>query len=233
MDTVLKWVFPEFFLTQLGISRRKLALIVGSTLTFMAVIGVVVFVLLAKEEQTARDSANRFAAALVHSKATAAPDGAAAYVGGVRAYFGDVTSARVIGAHNKGVNTGDNADTRSFFVVQMLLETKRGPAVVELEYDNNALLSETVSRVYELKPSKAPGLADADRGRLEKAFAARGGEPADAGRLSASVPAAVPSVRIPVPKPAKPHITKPTPSPQLRCVQRAHGDVKKMQRCAA
>lgn len=63
------------------------------------VIGVVVFVLLAKEEQTARASANRFAAALVHDKPAAAPNGATAYVRGVRDYFGDVTSARVVGAH--------------------------------------------------------------------------------------------------------------------------------------
>jgi hypothetical protein len=232
MDSVLKWVLPEFFLTSLGISRRRLALIVGSTLAFAAIIGVVCVVLLGKEEQTARGSANRFASALVHNRPTAAPDGSAPYVSGVREYFGGVTGARVIGAHNKSVNTGDSADTRSFFVVQMLLATKRGPAAIELEYDNHALLSETVSRVYELDPAKAPGLTRAERGRLEKAFAARGGEPADAGRLSAAATAPSPIAPIAVPKTARPHITKPIASPQLRCVQRAHGDVTKMQKCA-
>jgi hypothetical protein len=153
-------------------------------------------------------------------------------VSGVRDYFGDVTGARVIGAHNKGVNTGDTADTRSFFVVQMLLATRRGPAVIELEYDNHALLSETVSRVYELDPGKAPGLTGAEQARLQKAFAARGGHPADAGRLSESAaPRRVGHVV--VPKPAKPQIKKPVASPQLRCVQHAHGDVVKMQKCAA
>jgi hypothetical protein len=231
MDTVLKWVFPEFFLTSLGISRRRLALIVGSTLAFMAVIGAVVFVLLGKEEQTARDSANRFAAALVDNKPAAAPDGAASYVAGVRDYFGEVRSARVIGAHNKSINTGDTADTRSFFVVELLLDTKRGPAAIELEYDNHALLSETVSRVYELDPAKAPGLTPAEARGLAKAFAARGGEPADAGRLSEG-PAPTPAIHVAVRKPAKLPITKPVASAQLRCVQRAHGDVQKMQKCA-
>jgi hypothetical protein len=158
MDSVLKWVFPEFFVTSLGISRRRLGLIVGATLTFMAAVAVVCLVLLAKQEKTARDSATRFAAALVHDKPSAAPPGAADYVSGMRRYFGPVTSARVIGAHNKGVNTGDNADTRSFFVVEMLLQSKRGPAVIELEYDNHAIGSDEVSRIYELEPAKAPGV---------------------------------------------------------------------------
>jgi hypothetical protein len=51
MDSVLKWVFPEFFLTSLGISRRRLALIVGSTLTFAAIVGIVCVVLLGKESR--------------------------------------------------------------------------------------------------------------------------------------------------------------------------------------
>jgi hypothetical protein len=70
-----------------------------------------------------------------------------------------VTSARVIGAHNKGVNPGDEADTRSFFVVELLLHAKNGPAVVEVAYDNHALNSERVSDVYELEPKEAPGLS--------------------------------------------------------------------------
>lgn len=235
MDSVLKWVFPEFFLTSLGISRRRLALIVGATVSFMAVVGVVCLVLLAKEERTARDSASRFVTALVHDDASLAPPGAADYVSGVRRHFGDVTGARVIGAHNKGVNTGDSADTRSFFVVEVLLSTKRGPAAIELEYDNHAIASDKVSRIYELEPAKAPGLSKPERTQLDKAFARRGGEPADAGDLVGQATPAISRTPIAVPKPAKPHITKPESTPagaQLRCIQRAHGDVTKMQKCA-
>ena len=235
MDTVLAWILPEFFVSSLGISRRRLALILGATLTFMAVVAVVCLMLLSKEEQTARDSATRFAAALVHDNPAAAPAGAADYVGGVRHYYGEVTSAKVIGAHNKGVNTGDNADTRSFFVVQMLLHSRRGPAVIELEYDNHAVMSEKVSRIYELEPDHAPGLSKAEHRRLDAALAARGGEPANSDDLSIRATPSVPRVRIaPTPKPAKPHVTQLNSTPQgaqLRCVQKAHGDVQKMQEC--
>lgn len=217
--------------SMLGISRRRLTLILGATVTFSLLVAVVCVVLLGKEEKTARDSATRFAAALVHDSPSLAPPGSADYVDGVRHYFGDVSSARVIGAHNKGVNTGDSADTRSFFVIQMLLETKRGPAAIELEYDNHALLSDKVSRIYELEPSKAPGLTKPERRQLDAAFTNRGSEAADAGTLAAAaVPTAAPT-SIAVPKPAKPHIEKPS-SAHLRCVLRAHGDVLKMQKCA-
>lgn len=217
--------------TMLGISRRRLTLILTATVTFSLIVTVVCFVLLGKEEKTARDSATRFAAALVDDKPAAAPPGAGDYVSGVREYFGPVTSARVIGAHNKGINTGDSADTRSFFVVQVLLQSKRGPAVIELEYDNHALLSDKVSRVYELEPAKAPGITKPERRRLEAAFARRGGDPAEAGRLSTFEPTPAPNLPA-IAKPAKPHTKKPVASAQLRCVQRAHGDVLKMEKCA-
>jgi hypothetical protein len=236
MDRLLAWILPEILISSFGLGRRKVALILGSTVTFTAVIAVVCFVLLGKEEATARDSAALFGSALVHDDPAAAPPGGAAFVSGVRHYFGPVRSARVIGAHNKGVNTGDNADTRSFFVVQMLLATKRGPAVIELEYDNHALLSQKVSRVYELEPGRAPGLSEAQRTQLESAFDERGAAPADAWDLSRGAAATATPVQIAppaLPKPAKPHIAKPKMPARLRCVQRAQGDVQKLQKCAA
>jgi hypothetical protein len=237
MDTVLAWLLPEFFVSSLGISRRRLARILAATLSSMAVVGVVCLVLLGKQEHTARHSATRFAAALVHDDPAAAPPGAAEYVHGVRRYFGPVTSARVIGAHNKGVDTGDNADTRSFFVVEMLLGSQRGPAVIELEYDNHALLSERVSRIYELTPDHAPALSKAERRQLDAAFADRGGEPADAGELSPVAAPTAPALHIPrpaMPRRQKLHVVSPASTPQgaqLRCVQSAHGDVVKLQKC--
>ena len=239
MDTVLSFVIPEFFVSSLGISRRRLALILGGTFAFMAVVGAVVFILVGKEEQTARQSATRFAVALVHDDPSAAPRGAGEYVNGVRGYFGPVSSATIIGARNKSINTGNTADTRSFFVVQMLLESRRGPAVIELEYDNHALLSDEVSRIYELTPGDAPSLTKAVRAKLDRAFAARGGEPAGAGALFAA--AAPETPKLPVAAPSSPprikHRVIPSASTpqaaQLRCVQRAHGDVVKMQKCVA
>ena len=237
MDTVLSWLLPEFFFSSLGISRRRLGLILGATVSFMAVVAVVCLVLLGKKEQTARQSATRFAAALVHDDPAAAPPGAAEYVHSVRRYFGPVTSARVIGARNKGVNTGDNADTRAFFVVKMLLQSHRGPAILELEYDNHAFLSERVSRIYELTPDHAPNVSKAERRQLDAAFAARGGEPADAGELEPEAPPTLPVIHIRPPAAArrpKLHIVSPTSTAQaarLRCVQNAHGNVLKLQKC--
>jgi hypothetical protein len=233
MDNLLTWLLPEFFFTSFGMSRRRVALLASAIVTFCVVVGVTCFVLLAKEQRTARHSAERFATALVHDSPAAAPPGAGAYVQGVRHYFGGVTNARIIGAHNKGVNTGDNADTRAFWVVEMLLQTKRGPAAIELEYDNNAFLSERVSRIYELKPDKAPGLSATERTHLDQAFKARGGTPADAGKLSSLVMPTTRPMQIgppDLPSAKKPQIHVPT---RLRCVQRAHGDITKLQKCAS
>jgi hypothetical protein len=233
MDTVLTWILPEFFMSSFGLSRRRAALLLGAIVAFCAVVAVACVVLLGKEQKTARHSAERFAAALVSDKPAAAPPGARDYVAGVRRYYRGVTSARIIGDHNKGVNTGNNADTRAFWVVEMLLQTERGPAAIELEYDNHAWLSERVSRIYELKPDKAPGLSGTERNRLDRAFQARGGQPADAGKLSGSVVPARRPMQLGPPDVATPktvHIHMPA---RLRCVQRAHGDVAKLQKCAS
>jgi hypothetical protein len=138
-------------------------------------------------------------------------------VSGVRHHFGPVTSARIIGSHNRGVNTGDTADTRTYFVVEMLLGTRRGPVALELDFDNHAIGSDRISAVHELEPSKAAGLSDAQRSQLAHAYAARGGKPADDALLNTG-----------------PVVTSTSPSAekQLHCVQAAHGDVTKMQKCA-
>jgi hypothetical protein len=168
----------------LGLSRRLTFAIVGGIAALTVVVAVGLFWILGKSEKTARDSSTRFAAALVHDAPGAAPPGGRDYVAGVREYFGPVASARVIGAHNAHVNTGDTADTRSFFVTELLLRTERGPAVIEVEFDNHALFSDEVSGVKELEPDDAPALPAQTRKRLAVAYAARGGKPA--GRLARS-----------------------------------------------
>ena len=120
-------------------NRRMLILIVGGTAAFMVAVAVAVFWLLGKSEESTRHASAQFAAALEKNDPSAAPAGGADYVEGVRAYFGPVTSAEVVDAHNKSINTGDSADTRSYFVADLLLRTKRGAAVIELEFDNHSL----------------------------------------------------------------------------------------------
>lgn len=205
----------------------------------LAVVAVAAYWQLGMKEKSARDAATRFAAALVHNDPGAAPPGAGDYVTGVRAYFGPVTSTRVIGAHNKTVRdrfpgVDDRGRRRTFPVVQILMRTERGPAVIEIEFGNGALLkSEKVNGVYELEPYEAPGLAG--NRRLVAAFEARGGKPADQIALSGTGAA---------PRPVKPAAAGESPAPtrrsarpsgaeeQLRCIQRAGGDVAKLRECA-
>jgi hypothetical protein len=218
-----------------GMSPRLKVVIFGGTAAFMAVVAVALLWSLGKSEKTARQAATQFAAALVHDDPGAAPPGAGDYVTGVRAHFGPVASARVIGAHNKAV--GEEPYTRTFFVSELLLRTKHGPAVVELEFDNHALPgSEEVSGVYELDPDDAPNLATQARKRLEAAYAARGGKPADqitlsgtSAPLQATTPARAGESPVQA-SGATPRLAR--AEKQLRCVQRAGGDLAKLQQCA-
>jgi hypothetical protein len=186
------------------------------------------------QERTARDSATRFAAALVSDHPGKAPPGGGDYVDGVRAYFGPVRGARVIGTDRKSARS--NSGTRNFPVVQMLLRTERGAAVIELEFDDGAFLkSEEISAVYELEPDGAPGLGADERDRLAAAYAARGGEPADQYALAGAGAPAQPSPPLPVTgSPAPPSGGSAglgRAEKQLRCIQRAGSDAAKLQQC--
>jgi len=96
-------------------------------------VAIAVFWLLGNAEKSTRHASTQFAAALENGDPSAAPAGGPDYVDGVRAYFGPVSSAKVIDAHNKSINTGDSADTRSYYVADMLLRSERGAAVIELD----------------------------------------------------------------------------------------------------
>jgi hypothetical protein len=241
MSALTNALVPELaFEAASGVSRRRLAWILGATVVFMIAVAIAVFMLLGHEETTARHATGRFAAALVHDDQASAPAGGAAYVSGVRAYFGPVTSTAVIDAHNHSVNTGDTSDTRSYFVTELLLQTRRGPAVVELSFDNHSLSSEEVTSVRELAPNDARGLSTAQRAQLVSAFRERGGHAAADATLSAAAPTVIhTSTHTPVHATPVHVATVHADSPrlsvadrQLRCVQHAHGDVAKLQRCA-
>jgi hypothetical protein len=219
---------------------RLIVAVIAGTFVFTVAVAVAVFWLLGETEKSTRHAATQFAAALGRNDPSAAPPGGSEYVGGVRAYFGPVTSAKVIETHNKSINTGNSADTRSYFVAEILLRSERGAAVIELEFDNHSFTnsSEKVSAVYEMEPDDVPGdaLRADDRQELARAFAARGGKPADAMTLSHAI-AELPKTGAPV------EISAPVVAPasqarqsdamkRLRCVQNANGDVKKLGKCS-
>lgn len=199
----------------------------------LAVATAVVLWLNGKSENTARDAATRFATALVHNDPGAAPSGAGDYVTGVRAYFGAVKSARVIGAHNRYINGTNRHTRRSFLVSDLLLRTESGPAVIELEF-RLAPFSDRVGGVRELRPGEAPGLEAQDRNELVSAFAARGGKPADRNTLGESgARAQQPAPPTGGDSPTVGGIALPRRAGAiLRCVRRAGGDAAKLQLCS-
>jgi len=201
-------------------NRLRNGIIIGVTVIVAVAMVALFWILRASHERTIHAS-SKFATALVNNDPTAAPKGGADYVKGVRAYFGGVSSAHVIDSHNHGVNTGDSADTRAYYVGDILLATKRGPAVIELEFDNQSLAnaSEKISSIHELAPDKVRKhkLNANDRRALEAAYAQRGGEPGNLLPTTRPVGAA--------------RFAKPAVDEHLRCIQRAHGDVNKMLRC--
>ena len=131
-----------------------------------------------------------------------------------------------------------NTDTsRTYPVADLLLQSAHGPAVIEVAFDNGGIGSEKVTGIYELRPDDVPKLPARDREQLASAFVERGGIPADKDALRQGTaqirqPAAP---RLVVTAPAR---AKPTPElraarNELRCVQRARGDVTKLLECAA
>ena len=210
-------------------------IVVVAALSAAAIVGAV-FWAIGKNEQAAGRAATRFAAALVENDPGAAPKGSPEYIKGLRAYFGAVASARVIGTHNERADANTNT-SRTYPVADLLLRSAHGPAVIELAFDNGGIGSEKVTGIYELRPDDVPKLPARDREQLASAFAERGGIPADKDALKQGTaqirqPAAL---RLVVTAPAR---AKPTPElraarNELRCVQRARGDVTKLLKCAA
>lgn len=220
------------------ISGRQICLL---AIASAAVIVGVIFWAIGKNEQAAGHAATRFAAALVDNDPDAAPKGSPEYIRGMRAYFGPVTGARVLGTHNERADA-NTSTSRTYPVADLLLRGARGPAVIELAFDNGGIGSEKVTGIYELHPDDAPKLPARDRERLASAFAERGNIPADGDTLkrataqtperAAPRPAAAPRPVVEPPTRAKPNPELRAAQSELRCVQRARGDVTKLQECA-
>jgi hypothetical protein len=209
-------------------------IVVLAVVSAAAIVGTV-FWGIGKNEQAAGHAATRFAAALVENDPDAAPKGSGEYIRGTRAYFGSVTRARVIGTHNERADA-DTSTSRTYPVADLLLRGARGPAVIELAFDNGGIGSEKVTGIRELDPEEAPKLPASERDRLASAFAERGRIPADGETLKQGT-AQTRQAPTPRPAPASPVRVNPNPElraarKELRCVQRARGDVTKLLECA-
>jgi hypothetical protein len=143
--------------------RPRFLVISFLSVLFTAAICVLVFWVLAKGEDTARDASTQFATALVQNDPSLAPEGGADHLEELHRRFGDISGARVVKTRNHRVGKGD--DARTYYVSELRLETARGPAVIELQFDSGLLFSETVSGVRQLAPKE---VAEAPAARAER-----------------------------------------------------------------
>lgn len=116
------------------------------------IVAALVFSTIGRSEEAGRRGAEAFAAALVGDGP--APDGAAGYVDGVRRRFGAVRSARVVEIRTARMGSGKRA--RTLVVAGVRLQTAKGTAVIELEFDDQPLVggSEKITGVRQpLEPA--------------------------------------------------------------------------------
>jgi hypothetical protein len=212
--------------------RRRLAIILGATLLFMAGLGAFLFWYLGGQEKAATTQAKKFITALEKHDPSAAPPKGGDYVRGIWRTYRRVDSADLVDTHQKHHRDRNSDSGYSWWVADMLLHTGRGLAVVELAFEPNHLNPKTqvIDAMYELTPERVPGGAvDSETlARVRSDQRERGPEPADDFKLAGtfdSQPSRTPSSR-----PAKPGKTKLPPA--LKCVKDAHGDVNKLKKCA-
>jgi hypothetical protein len=226
-------------------NRTRLFVILGLSGVGTLMICLVVFLTLSGHEKSAHKSTSAFAAALVDRNPALAPKGTLDYFDGLQANFGPIRSARVIDTRNTRHGRGQSAHT--YFVSDLLLETAKGPMVLELEFNGGMLVTgyDKVTGVEELEPADVPddALSDAEFVALAKAFDARGGAPAgelllagsglDGSRRTPREPNALQkAIRKAVGTPTPPKAGEDVARKQLACVQKAGGDVEKLSRCA-
>jgi hypothetical protein len=217
--------------------RRRLVIILGATLLFMAGLGAFLFWYLGGQEKAATTEAKKFIAALEKHDPSAAPPKGDAYVRGIWKTYRRVDSADLVATHQKEHRDRNSDSGYTWWVADMLLHTGRGLAVVELAFEPNHLDPKTqiIDEMYELTPERVPdGAVDsATLARVRSDQRERGSEPANAFKLAGtfdSTPSA-PSTPGGSPPAVKPH--KPKLPPAIKCIRRAHGDVEKIKKCTS
>jgi hypothetical protein len=224
--------------------KRRVTIIVGITLLFMAGLGAFLFWYLGGQEEAAKREANKFISALVKNKPSAAPEHGDDYVRGIWKAYRRIDSAKLVDTHQRSSHGSSANSGSSWWVADMLLHTGRGLAVVELAFERNNLNpdDQIIDLMYELTPDRIPDgvLDDATLARVKSDQGERGGKPEDAITLTVSeselpsgrrprAPASPSSPAAPA-TPAKP--VRPQQSPVIKCIRRAHGDVNKLKRCS-
>jgi hypothetical protein len=164
-------------------TRTRLFLILGASGVGTVLMLGGMFWAFSHGKKTARETSERFAAALVAHDPHAAPRGAAGYVSNIRTHFGPVSEARVIATWTDTHGKSDHP------VSDVWIKTAKGPAVVELEF-NGTVNAKSVRWLQEIAPADVPdsALSDAEFVALAKAFDARGGQPATSLHVASTPP---------------------------------------------
>jgi hypothetical protein len=209
---------------------RRLAVILGVTLLFIAGLGAFLFWYIGGEEKAAKREANKFISALVKDDPSAAPRNGDDYVRGIWKAYRRIDSAKLVDTHQR--STHHSSTSSSWWVADMLLHTGRGLVVLELAFEHTNLNpdKQVIDLIYELTPERIPGgvLDGATLARVKSDQRERGPDTEDAITLTVSGLEAEPAPRFAHPvTPARPVLP-----PVIKCIRRAHGDVNKIQRCA-
>jgi hypothetical protein len=216
--------------------KRRVIVILGVTLVFIAGLGAFLFWYLGGEEKAATREANKFITALEKHDPAAAPKDGDDYVRGVWKAYRRVDSAELVDTHQNSSNSNQGSGS-SWWVADILLHTGRGLVVLELAFEPNNLDpdDQEIDLLYELTPGRIHGgvLDSATLARVKSDQHERGDDPEDGISLDVSESEAAPVVRPRAPvQPNTPVVpAKPTVPPVIKCIRRAHGDVNKIQRC--
>jgi hypothetical protein len=190
------------------------------------------------QEAAATKQAQKFMAALVKHRPSAAPPKGDDYVRGVWHAYRRVDSARLIKTHQNTHNDSNSNGGYTWWVADMLLHTGRGLVVLELAFEPNHLdpKEQVIDLLYELTPSRIPdgALDAATLARVRSDQRERGAKPEN--DITLSVDAPFGSSGRSSPRPGRPAAPAPglhfrTP-PIIKCIRRARRDVTKIQRCA-
>jgi hypothetical protein len=211
---------------------RRVAIILGATLLFMAALGAFLFWYLGGQEKAATTQTKKFISALVKNDPSAAPRNGDDYVRGVWKAYRRVDSAKLIDTHQRSSKHTNSNSGYSWWVADMLLHTGRGLAVLELKFEPNHIdpKDQVIDLLYELTPGRIPdgALDGATLARVRSDQRERGGKPEDG--ITLDVSRVSPSPGTPSRTPARPR--KFRQPPIVRCIRRAKGDVAKIQKCA-
>lgn len=183
---------------------------VGSGVLYLVLAGVD-----KHEKATVEKDAKHLVAALVQRDAAVAPESDEDWVPGVWALFRRVDDASLVAVRKRSQDGPNFGSSGSDYVADILLQTGRGPVLLELSFESGP----KPDLLYELRPERIPaGLLDARTlARLRSAQVERGAKIADdlvitvAGRTGGD--------------PAEPL------PPLAQCVFAAEHDVKKIQEC--